>query len=104
MTTEKVNYEQAIKAFIRQNSHLFWWIKDAEKENIDPRFLVEAVLNYGDEPEVKKLFELVGLKKVAGIFYQQTHKGRSNYQKPIQHFFHLYFQRNVPGYPQSVAA
>ena len=104
MVASKIQNTPEIKAFIRDNNHLFWWIKESEKENIDPRFLVEAVLNYGDEKDVKKLFDLLGLETVAAMFYRQSQKERNNYLKPIRHFFHLYFQRHVPGYPQSAAA
>ena len=37
-----------IKTFIRENTHLFWWIKPEEREHIELNFLVESVLNYGD--------------------------------------------------------
>jgi len=47
-----------IKKFIRENSSLFWWIKEEEKENIDVKFLVEQILNYGDEKSVKNYLNL----------------------------------------------
>ncbi len=86
-----------IKKFIRENSSLFWWIKEEEKENIDVEFLVEQILNYGDEKSVKKLFELVGIDKVADIFYKQTspERRRVNYRPRTINFFRLYFKRNA---------
>lgn len=57
-----------IKAFIQENSCLFWWIKPEEKENISVDFLVESILNYGNEKNVRRLFELVGIQKVAEDF------------------------------------
>jgi hypothetical protein len=58
-----------IRAFIRENSHLFWWIKPEEKEHIDASFLVEAVLNYGNECSVKRLFELLGIQQLQKYFF-----------------------------------
>ncbi|PKP60329.1 MAG: hypothetical protein CVT88_03355 [Candidatus Altiarchaeales archaeon HGW-Altiarchaeales-1] len=84
-----------IKKFIRENSSLFWWIKEDEKENISIDFLVETILNYGDEKSVKKLFDLVGIDNVADIFYEQTSHRRVNYFPPVVNFFNLYFKKNV---------
>jgi hypothetical protein len=53
-----------IKQFIKENSSLFWWIKEDKKENISQEFLVETILNYGDIKSVKKLFELIGINIV----------------------------------------
>ncbi len=84
-----------IREFIRENSHLFWWIKPEELENIDIAFLVEAILNYGNEKSVRKLFDLVGIKKTAEIFYRQTSGLRTNYHPRTVHYFTLYFQRHA---------
>lgn len=84
-----------IKTFIKENSSLFWYIKEEEKENISIEFLIETILNYGDEKSVKKLFDLVGINKVAEIFYRQTSRKRVNYQKRTVHFFNLYFKRHA---------
>jgi len=87
------NYE--IKKFIRKNSSLFWWIKPEEKMNISINALVEAVLNYGNEKSVKRLFDLVGIKIVADIFYRQISGKRSNYHQRTKHFFQIYFKRHA---------
>jgi len=84
-----------IKMFIKKYSYLFWWVKESEKENINLKAVVEAVLNYGDKQCVKRLFELVGIRKVAEIFYQDTNRERVNYYPEVVNFFNLYFKRNV---------
>jgi len=84
-----------IKEFIKENSSLFWYIEDSEKQNISIGFLIETILNYGDEKSVKKLFDLVGINKVAEIFYKQTSRKRVNYHKRTVHFFKLYFKRHA---------
>jgi hypothetical protein len=84
-----------IKEFIRENSSLFWYIKEDAKENISIELLVETILNYGNEKSVKKLFDLVGIKKVAGIFYKQISGKRVNYLPRTVHFFDLYFKKHA---------
>jgi hypothetical protein len=89
-----------IKQFIRENASLFWYIREDAKENISHEVLVEFILNYGDENSVKKLFDLLGIEKVAEIFYKQTHKehpierNRINYFPLVRNFFDLYFKKN----------
>jgi hypothetical protein len=81
--------------FIRENEALFWGIKPEEKENISFSVLVETILNYGNEERVKTLFNLLGVKTVAKIFFRQISGKRSNYHQRTQHFFHLYFKRHA---------
>jgi len=84
-----------LKQFIRKNSNLFWYIPDEKKEDISLNLLVETILNYGDEKSIKKLFDLLGIHKVAEIFYMQTSRKRVNYHKRVVHFFNLYFKRHA---------
>lgn len=84
-----------INKFIMENNSLFWWIKPEEKKNISLDALVEAVLNYGNEKSVKKLFDLVGIKTTSDIFYRQISGKRSNYHKRAKHFFQIYFKRHA---------
>jgi ABC-type nitrate/sulfonate/bicarbonate transport system ATPase subunit len=46
-------------------------VKPDEKENISLNVLVETILNYGDEKRVRTLFDLIGVKAVAEIFFRQ---------------------------------
>lgn len=88
-----------IKEFIRKRASLFWYIKDDEKENISLAFLVETILNYGNEKDVKELFKIMGINNVAQIFYKATvNKTRINYFPPVVNFFNHYFKRHVPEY------
>ncbi len=84
-----------IKQFILENAALFWWVAPDEKKNISINALVEAVLNYGNEKSIKKLFELIGIKKVAAIFDKQISGKRSNYHLRTKHFFQLYFKKHA---------
>ena len=84
-----------IKQFIHDKSYLFWYIKDEAKENISIDFLVETMLNYGDEKDVKRLFDIIGIDSVAEIFYKQISGKRNNYRPRTIHYFPLYFNRHA---------
>lgn len=84
-----------IKTFIRENSSLFWYVRESEKENISLPFLVETILNYSDMKSVKKLFDLLGIDTVADIFYRQISGRRTNYFPQVAHFFDEYFKRHI---------
>lgn len=86
---------QEIKAFIRENASLFWYTPEDKKEEISHEFLVETILNFGDEKSVKKLFDLLGLEYVAEIFYKQTNRQRVNYFPQVVNYFSLYFDKYV---------
>jgi len=89
---------QEIKAFIRENASLFWYTPEDKKEEISHEFLVETILNFGDEKSVKKLFDLLGLEYVAEIFYKQTNRQRVNYFKRTAYYFDLYFRKHAQRY------
>jgi hypothetical protein len=84
-----------IKQFIRENEALFWGVKPEEKENISLNVLVETILNYGNEKGVRTLFDLIGVKAVAEIFFRQISGKRSNYHQRTKHFFQLYFKKHA---------
>lgn len=85
-----------IKAFIRENSHLFWYTPEDKKEDISQEFLVETILNYGDINAVKKLFFLLGIKNVSKIFFDSINKSerrKGNFHELTVNYFSLYFKR-----------
>ena len=84
-----------IKQFIRENAALFWGVKPDELENISLNVLVETILNFGNEKKVRTLFDLIGIKTVAEIFFRQISGKRSNYHQRTKHFFRLYFKRHA---------
>jgi hypothetical protein len=84
-----------IRAYISERKDLFWYIKDDKKEDISLDFLVEQILNYGSLDDAKKLFELIGIKETAAIFFKNSKKDRQNYLPKVKNFFTLYFQRHV---------
>lgn len=93
--TNQIDLRPEIQDFIQENRHLWWWVPEEKKKRLSLNSVVEAVLNYGTEKSVKRLFELIGLNRVSEIFFQQISGRRTNYHKLTIHFFKLYFQRHV---------
>lgn len=89
-------YTPELKAFIRKNSNLFWYIPEDKKEEVSNEFLVETILNYGDMEAVKQLFHLMGIEKVAKIFSDSislSDRRKMNYFEPVANYFTLVFRR-----------
>jgi hypothetical protein len=85
-----------IKQLIRENSNLFWYTPEDQKENISEEFLVETILNYGDLNAVKKLITLLGIKKTARVFFDSINlsdRRKGNYQELTINYFTLFFRR-----------
>ena len=84
-----------LKALIRKNAHLFWYSKDSEKENLPLPVVLEFFINYANKEDIKALFEIVGIKNAAAVFFEQiNHWGnRTNYFPEFQNYFTLYFRK-----------
>lgn len=82
--------------YIQERESLFWSVSPQKKQDISPILLVETILNYGSLHDIKLLFDLLGLKTCADIFFAATqNRSRHNYFPPIENYFRLYFQRHV---------
>jgi hypothetical protein len=85
-----------IKEFIKENSSLFWYTPEKEKENISEELLVETILNYGDMEAVKRLFKIMGLDIVSKIFYNSiklSERRKGNYHELVLNYFTLLFDK-----------
>lgn len=85
-----------IKALIRKYSHLFWYIPEDKKEEIDHEILVEFILNYGDMDAVKDLFRTLGVKETARVFFNSVNKSsrrKQNYNELTLNFLAFIFQK-----------
>jgi len=80
-----------INDFIKKRPHLIWYTKDYDK--LSPEAIVEAVLNYGDWDDVKKVIEILGIKKTASIFRKKSKQKRCNYRPEVKNYFRLYFKK-----------
>lgn len=88
-----------IKQFITEHSNLFWYTPDDKKEEISNEFLVETILNYGDIAATVRLFDLLGIKKVAKIFFDSTSlnkRKRGNYHELTINYFTHVFKKYAP--------
>lgn len=91
-----------IKQFIREHSNLFWYTPEDRKEDISNEFLVETILNYGDKDAVIQLFRLLGINKVAELFFTSINRStrrKGNYHEItvnyFTHVFRKYAQRDT---------
>lgn len=82
-----------IHDFIKKRPHLIWYSKDYK--HLSEASIVEAVLNYGDFEDCKKMFAIMGIKKVARIFNKQLKRKRVNYDPKIINYFKLYFKKHA---------
>nr|HQU55821.1 hypothetical protein [Chitinophagaceae bacterium] len=81
---------------IRKNAHLFWYSKDSEKENLPLSVVLEFFINYADKEDIKSLFNIVGIKNAAAIFFEQVNKSEraaNNYDAITRNYFSLYFNK-----------
>ena len=82
-----------LQKFIKKRPYLIWYTKNYD--GLSEEAIVESVLNYGDWDDVKKIFAISGIKKIAAIFRKQTKKKRNNYRPEIKNYFQLYFQKHA---------
>lgn len=88
-----------IKQFIREHSSLFWYIPEDKKEEISAELLVETILNYGDKKAVIQLFSLLGINKVAEIFFNSiniSQRRKGNYHELTVNYFTHVFRKYAP--------
>jgi hypothetical protein len=88
----------AVKNYIRQRSQLFWYSPDDKGETVPDDLLVEQILNYGTMNDVKSLFQVLGVNRVAEIFFESinlSERRRNNYSPVTVNYFTLLFNRYV---------
>lgn len=99
---EKITHSHRLIEYIQTHKYFWWWVPEKSLANLSFSSIVEGSLSYGDVADIKELFQLMGIEKVAEIFYQATQqtdkKKRINYHQRTLHFFDLYFKRHVPEY------
>ena len=83
--------------YIQERSPLFWSVSPAKRAEISDILLVETILNYGEIEDLRALFDLLGLSRVAAIFFAATqNRTRDNYLPVVKNYFTLYFSRHAP--------
>ena len=85
-----------VKKFIDDHQYLFWYSPAPKSETVSDELLVETMLNYGNMDELRGLFEVMGLKSVAKIFFDSIGKSerrKGNYHELTLNYFTLFFNR-----------
>jgi hypothetical protein len=80
-----------INEFIKKRPYLIWYTENFA--HLSEEAIVEAVLNYGDFNDVKKMISILGIKKTAAIFRKKSKQKRCNYDPEIKNYFGFYFNR-----------
>ena len=65
-------------------------------EGLSDATIMEAVLNYGDWDDFKKVVKILGIKKAAQIFREKSQQKRCNYRPEVKNYFTLYFNKYAP--------
>lgn len=81
----------SIESFLKKRPHLIWYARDYK--HLSEEAALEAVLNYGNYDDVKKIIAILGIKRAAKIFHKQASRRRINYNPKILNYFNLYFHR-----------
>jgi hypothetical protein len=88
---------QEIKDFIEQHQELFWYSPAENKgKTVSDELLVESVLNYGTMDDVRQLFDVMGIRNVATVFFNtinQSERKKNNYHTLTLHYFTLLFNK-----------
>ena len=82
-----------INEFIKKRPTLIWYTKNYDK--LPAESIVEAVLNYGNWHDVRKVIKILGIKKVAEIFKKEAQQTRKNLRPEIIQYFDLYFKKHA---------
>ncbi|MDR2475754.1 MAG: hypothetical protein LBD45_07830 [Bacteroidales bacterium] len=87
---------QAVKDFINEYEAWFWYSGGDKRDTVSDELLVETVLNYGNMKMVKQLFQIMGIKNVADIFFReinQSERKKHNYNELTLNYFTLLFNQ-----------
>ena len=82
-----------VKKFIDDHGYLFWYSPAPKSETVSDELLVESMLNYGTWEEVHNMFNIMGLKKTASVFWGMTGRKKLNFFPEIHNYFTLYFAK-----------
>jgi hypothetical protein len=86
-----------IKQFIREHSNLFWYIPEDKKEEISQELLLETIFNYGDLDDIRRLIKILGIEKIAAIFFSLQGRKKLNYYPEIYNYCDLLLKKYARG-------
>jgi hypothetical protein len=96
MVFKSIMRSEALKAYIRQRGELFWYSPGDKGEAVSDELLVEHILNYGTMDDVQELFRVMGLQRVAEVFFKSVNlseRRKNNYSPVSLNYFTLLFNR-----------
>jgi hypothetical protein len=97
--------DHKLRDFIVQHKYFWWWVPQNSLKNLSLNSIVEGTLNYGDIPDIKQLFNIVGIEVVAREFFNTINRGgRNNYFPITKNYFDLYFNQHVQEYSNKRAS
>lgn len=88
---------EKIQDFAESRRAFWWWAKDPRA--LSEEAIVEGVLNCGNWDDVQELIRLLGMERVAAIFYRDINispRRRGNYHRKTLNYFSDYFKRHAP--------
>ena len=80
-----------LQDFIKKRPYLVWSTRNYDE--LSDATILEAVLNYGDWDDFKKIIKIMGIKKAARIFREKSKQKRCNYLPKTKNYFELYFNK-----------
>ncbi len=94
-----MKHPKALQKLIKENKECWWWLEEDRLVEMSLESVVEGLLNYADLDQIRQLFEIVGVDKVAEVFYGSASFSRKlgNYQADVLNYFNLYFQKHARG-------
>jgi transcriptional regulator with XRE-family HTH domain len=92
------HYGAEMETFILSHKSLWWWVQENDLAQLSIASVVEAILNFGGDEDIAKLFKLVSMEKVSKIFKAANQGSRTNYKPEIVSYYNQYFKKHVPGY------
>ena len=90
---KKIKKIKEINRFIMKRPYFLWWVPKSALEKGSEESIVEATLNQGDMDDVNEMIDILGMKKVKKIFYQQARHKRNNYHREVINYFRLFFRK-----------
>jgi hypothetical protein len=92
-------YSPELTDFIYRHSSLFWYIPEDQKGNVSPELLIETIMNYAEMDSVKELIKLMGINRIAEVFYGLNERQKLNYYPEIFSFLSLIIKKYAVGIP-----
>lgn len=86
-----------IQKYIHEHGSLFWYIPTAKKVVISHELLIETIMNYGTMDDIRQMFRIVGIERVAVVFHGLEGRKKLNYQPEIYNFLSLILKSYASG-------